>query len=85
MEDVKMESISFCYHVVLTLYSSCYSYTYPCSKLISCPRLFQVLPEIQTMAVAPLQKSLKHYQDMADNNKPNLQENADGDPANGKC
>lgn len=47
--------------------------------------LAKVLPEIQAMAVAPLQKSLKHYQDMADNNKPNLQENADGDPANGKC
>lgn len=34
---------------------------------------------MQTMAVAPLQKSLLHYQEMADNNKANLQENADGD------
>ena len=44
---------------------------------------FQVLPEMQTMAVTPLQKSLLHYQEMADNNKANLKENADGDTANG--
>ena len=44
---------------------------------------FQVLPEMQTMAVTPLQKSLLHYQEMADNNKTNLQEHADGNPSNG--
>ena len=38
---------------------------------------------MQTMAVTPLQKSLLHYQEMADNNKTNLQEHADGNPSNG--
>ena len=42
---------------------------------------FQVLPEMQTMAVTPLQKSLLHYQEMADNNKTDLRENKNGDPA----
>ena len=42
---------------------------------------FQLLPEMQTLAVTPLQKSLLHYQEMADNNKTDLRENKNGDPA----